>query len=142
MGVPFNYQGEIQGRINGSIELITNGIMQGLVKVKADKITVSENMFKFSGGFFRAVPNWNLLIGITSGTISITKAKDETRVKYTLNFTKMIWAALIQMAFIWAICVCFIMDFRIWKTPMSVAVLLPLIPFGMSWLTSIIRFRR
>ena len=61
---------------------------QRLEDVRAGNVTVEENSVGFTGGVFRLVSNWNLLVGITSGRIELEPEAD--RIAYSLSFIQLV----------------------------------------------------
>ena len=54
-------------RPDAGADRIAEKLAQGLGVERARHITVAENTVRFTGGFFRSVNRWNLLVPISRG---------------------------------------------------------------------------
>lgn len=122
-----------------SIKELGDAIQEGLQNVKARDITRNQNNFSFSGGIFRFVSNWNILVSVSSGEISIEETAEAISIHYVLKFTEMlIIASLMVVGGFGAV---------LWQAPnlsfvpkvMLLAVAWSWL-FGMNYLITILRF--
>ncbi len=65
-------------------------IYQGLVKQKAKRISLSNNRFYFTGGWFRPVHSLNALYSISTGEIQVERHKKGWLVYYRVRFTQLV----------------------------------------------------
>ena len=68
--------------------ILAKEIVKNLEKVRARNIEIIGNRITFTGGLFRFVTNWNILVPITRGEIRIDRTNQ--CVQYTLNFSQLI----------------------------------------------------
>ena len=70
-------------------ENLINSVVSSLKKVKAKNIQNDRNQITFSGGILRFVMNWNILVAVSSGIITVEKDNDKLTLNYHIKFTEM-----------------------------------------------------
>lgn len=109
MPFPIDYRGEVRWRSKVSLrgEHLQHAVLHELVRALAGaKGTpiVHGNRISFTGGMFRFVPNWNILVPITHGSLEVTLVDDTVVVSYYLNFKQQLvlasMIALISLSFL------------------------------------------
>lgn len=88
---PFSFERTIEIPISGvdtnsALEMIINTLAVRIEAEKPSRFNVSENQITFSGGMFRFVPNWNLLICIDDGVIDFVQDNQKIFVSYKFWF--------------------------------------------------------
>ena len=88
---PFNFGRTIEIPVTAnSIESVSEEILRTLAeRIRAEKpsnISSNPHQITFSGGFFRFVGNWNLLVTIDYGVIDIVPDNNRLLISYKLRF--------------------------------------------------------
>src|SRR5437867_6641706 len=52
---------------------------------------------RFRGGVFRFVPNWNILVPISTGIVEVSPRGDGVNVRYRVSFTEMLVIATLMI---------------------------------------------
>jgi len=130
MPFPFSSQGIIFFE-NADLQEALVAVEGILRKAEAGNISKSESQLDFTGGLFRAVSNWNLLIAISSGSIVFRKTEGGVEATYRISFLQMFLfvTALVGLAFSISP-----------KEPIYIFGVMWLWLFGMNYLITIIRF--
>jgi hypothetical protein len=92
MPFPFSYSNKVEIPFSPDAhtpENLLNSIVLSLKNVKAINIHNDRNHITFSGGILRFVMNWNILVAVSSGKITVDKGNDKLCLKYSLKFTEM-----------------------------------------------------
>lgn len=117
---------------DNDVNLVLNRVEQELAAVRATNVSRTANRITFTGGIFRFVSNWNLLVPIGYGEIEVLP----DCVKYTFSCTQMLVATTVM--------VCIMGAFILFSAPVSAfSLITPVIIwlwlFGMNYLISAVR---
>ena len=106
---PFTFGRTIEVPITGnSVESVSEMILDRLAgRIKAQKpssISSNPHQITFSGGFFRFVGNWNLLVAIDYGVIDVVPDHNRLLISYNIRFIGLfILSSLMTIMFAFAI---------------------------------------
>ncbi len=92
MPFPFSYTNKIEVPFDANKHTPDNllsSIVSSLKNVKARNIQNDRNRITFSGGILRLVMNWNILVTVSSGEITVEKDNDKIILNYHIKFTEM-----------------------------------------------------
>ena len=142
MSFPLNYQGKIT--CDCKTELTSDQFQLHFLREMADAIveakggvSVNGNRVAFTGGLFRFVSNWNILVPITRGYVETNEIGDELIVSYSINFHQL----LAMMSIFIVVVLSFL---AIGEEPIGIEYAIPvfiyLFVFGLNYLLTIIRF--
>jgi hypothetical protein len=81
------------------VQSVLSTIEKELRSVRARKVQIDGKSIAFRGGILRLVSNWNLLVGITKGRISVHLEPNVVKVDYELWFTELLVAAIAMSCF-------------------------------------------
>ena len=87
---PFSFGGTIEIPLESDSKRIISTLTERIKAEKPSEITSIQSRITFSGGFFRLVGNWNLLVSISYGVIDIAPANNKLLVSYKLWFTELL----------------------------------------------------
>lgn len=93
MPFPFSYTSKVEvqfDNVNHTPDNLLSNIISALKKVKVRNIQADQNCVSFSGGIFRFVINWNILVAVSRGEIVVDKINDKLLLNYHLRFTEML----------------------------------------------------
>jgi hypothetical protein len=98
-------------------------LAEQLRKLDARSIRISRDAVSFSGGVFRGVNNWNILIPFGHGELIVDNAKPE--VSYRLSVRQLVITVTIILAFVFV---------NLWSVVRTDPAILFLLAFGWLWL--------
>lgn len=108
---------------------------QRLRDADARKVTNNGDELCFAGGFFRFVSNWNLLVPIGKGRISLDR--QTSRITYSLSFVQLVIGGILMVGFMDTVVIG-------WKWPAegicAASVVMFLWLVGMNYLIALARF--
>ena len=111
MAFPLDYGGELTLRTKKALaaaeyqQTLVQGMVAALAAVDGSPV-VQDNRISFTGGLFRFVGNWNVLVSITGGYVDITVSGDQVLIAYYIRFTQVLLVTTLYSLIVIALTVC------------------------------------
>jgi hypothetical protein len=111
---------------------------RALAEVSARDISVNERRISFTGGMFRFVLNWNILIQIGYGHVDLNETDDSFEVSYYVSFRQMLVIVSLLVLFLGVLL--FLSDHMPLAGALGLMAFAWVFLFGANWAIAMARF--
>lgn len=140
MSFPLSRRGNLSVRINSDcdIQSVVAALEVAITRLKPSLITTIANEISFKAGPFRFVPNWNMLIPISSGKVTVMENDGWLIIEYSVSFLHLL--ILISLIVIVLFGVLPISANASLENVIGMVVLAWFILFGGNYVSTVLRF--